>query len=266
MIVVGNSASGIDLSSQISTVSQHPLLISEKEGKTASIIPPTDDNPATELVPEIEEFIVENRSVRFANGRVENDIDSVVFCTGYMYSFPFLASLEPKIVSTGERTQNLYQQIFYHPIPTLSFIGLPQRIVPLPVSEAQGAVIARVLSGRLALPSQENMKAWESDLIAQRGTGKGFHTLAFPLDAKYINHLHDWSLEALPKSDLANGGKGKIPPYWGEEKQWVRESFPLIKVASRNLGPERHKITTLKELGFDFEISKAEKASETAKL
>lgn len=266
VIVVGNSASGIDLSAQISTVSQRPLLISEKEGKSTSIIPPIDDNPATELVPEIEEFIIESRSVRFANGRVEHNIDNVVFCTGYMYSFPFLASLEPKIVSTGERTQNLYQQIFYHPIPTLSFIGLPQRIVPLPVSEAQGAAIARVLSGRLTLPSQAIMKAWEEDLITAKGAGKGFHTLAFPLDAKYINYLHDWSLEALPKPELANGGKGKIPPYWGEEKQWVRESFPLIKVASRNLGPERHKITSLKELGFDFEQSKAEKSVDAARL
>ncbi|CAG8971591.1 hypothetical protein HYALB_00007983 [Hymenoscyphus albidus] len=242
VIVVGNSASGIDLSAQISTVSQHPLLISEKNGKSTSFIPPVDDSAATELVPEIEELIVEDRSARFKNGRVEKDIDSIVFCTGYMYSFPFLTSLEPKVVSSGERAQNLYQQIFYHPMPTLSFIGLPQRTVPFPVSESQAAVIARVLSGRLTLPSQADMRAWEDEQLVRKGAGKDF-----------IRWLFHWMLNTSITS-------GKIPPYWGEEKQWIRESFPLIKVASRNLGSERHKVTSLEELGFDFGKSKVERA------
>jgi hypothetical protein len=214
--------------------------------------------PGIEYVPEIAEFIVQDRAVRFVDGHIEKDVDCVIFCTGYMYSFPFLSSLQPPVVGTGERTQNLYQQIFYHPIPSLSFIGLPQRIVPFPVSEAQASIIARVLSQRLALPSPREMKAWEDTLIEEKGSGKSFHILAFPLDAAYINYLHDWALKASKNARLRNGGVGKIPPYWGEQQQWIRQRFPLIKIASRKLGADRHRVTSLQELGFDFERWKIE--------
>lgn len=96
------------------------------------------------------------------------------------------------------------------------------------------------------------MKLWEDDLIKDKGSGKSYHNMAFPLDATYINFLHDWALTAPKKEGLTNDGIGKIPPYWGEEQQWTRQQFPLIKVASRKLGASRHKVTTLEELGFDF--------------
>lgn len=224
------------------------------------------EDPAIEPVPEIEEFVVENRAVRFRSGRAENNIDHVVFCTGYIYSFPFLTSLVPPVVSNGDRAQNIYQHIFYHPTPTLCFIGLPQRTVPLPLSEAQGAVIARVLSGRLVLPLQKEMQQWEVDLIADRGAEKAFHTFGYPLDLAYINHLHDWSMQAIINKDLDNNGNGKVPPYWGLEMQWIRERTPLIKAASRDLGPDRHKVTSLKDLGFDFEKWRLQACAEKISL
>jgi hypothetical protein len=203
--------------------------------------------------PQISELITQDRTVVFEDGHIEKDVDSIIFCTGYMYSFPFLKGLSPPLVTDGTRTRNLYQQIFYYPDPTLSFLGLPQRIVPLPVSESQSAVIARLYSGRLSLPTESKMKAWEDAVVAEKGDSRSFHTLAFPLDAQYINLLHDWALSAKLEPKLPNNGKGKIPPYWGAEQQWVRERFPLIKAASRALGEDRFKITSLKELGFDFE-------------
>lgn len=216
--------------------------------------------------PQISELIVQERTVVFEDGQIEKDVDSIIFCTGYMYSFPFSSHLSPPLVTNGNRTRNLYQQIFYHPSPTLSFIGLPQRIVPLPVSECQSAVIARIYSGRLSLPSESKMRAWEDSLVSEKGDSKSFHTLAFPLDAQYINFLHDWALSAQPEAKLGNDGKGKIPPYWGAEQQWVRERFPLIKLASRALGEDRFRITSLGELGFDYEEWKKENEAPTLKL
>ncbi|KAL3418123.1 putative flavin dependent monooxygenase [Phlyctema vagabunda] len=261
VIIVGHSASGIDLANQIATVSQQPVIISEKN---VSSVPIEADGLKLAL-PEIQEFLPEKRTVRFTNGHVETNVDRIVFCTGYMYSYPFLRSLAQAIVSDGSRVQNLYQHIFYHPIPTLSFVGLPQRIVPMPVSEAQSAVIARVLSGRLSLPTQAEMQSWEEDLIAERGDGKNFHTLKFPLDVTYMNDLHDWSISALTRDGLTAHDQGKIPPYWGAEKRWVRERILLIKQASSKLGAKRSEITSLAELGFDFDEEKNGMASD-AKL
>lgn len=73
----------------------------------------------------------------------------------------------------------------------------------------------------------------------------------------YINKLHDASLSAEKNPQLANDGVGKIPPYWDEEKAWIREQFPQIKLASRKLGDRKHEVKTIADLGFDFQAWKA---------
>lgn len=260
VIVVGNSASGIDLSAQIATVAQAPVLVSEKEKpnpstpSTPAAAPVDNVPPPTRNVPEIVEFLPAQRGVRFADGVVEINIDAVVFCTGYFYSFPFLRSLDPPVVvADGSHVPDLYEHILTIHEPTLAFLGIPQRIVPFPVAEAQSAWVARLFSGRLPLPSIETMKSWEAALVAERGIGKQLHNLAFPRDVTYINQLHDRSMEAARNpSLLSNDGVGKLPPYWGPEKAWVRERFPMIKLAARALGEKRHGVQTLEQLGFDY--------------
>jgi len=59
---------------------------------------------------------------------------------------------------------------------------------------------------------------------------------------------------------------GKEPPYWGEKEYWTRERFPAIKKAFQALGEDRHKIRSLREVGFDFEEWKREKESEGKQL
>lgn len=260
VIVVGNSASGIDLSAQIATVAQSPVLVSEKETpnpstpSTPAAAPADNVPPPTKNVPEIIEFLPAQRGVRFADGVVETNIDAVVFCTGYFYSFPFLRSLDPPVVvADGSHVPDLYDHILSIHEPTLTFLGIPQRIVPFPVAEAQSAWIARLFSERLPLPSTETMQKWLGELIAEKGIGKQLHNLAFPRDVEYINRLHDRSMEAARNSDLLpNEGVGKLPPYWGPEKAWTRERFPMIKLAARSLGEKRLGIQTLEQLGFDY--------------
>lgn len=192
-----------------------------------------------------------DRAVRFANGRIEKGVDAVVFCTGYFYSYPFL-SKDLRLVSDGQRTQHVYQQIFQTTYPTLAFLALPQKIIPFPIAECQAAVIARVWSKRLQLPNKSEMNQWEDIVIKERGTGTNFHNLVFPLDADYIKELHDWSLQAKPK------GKGKTPPYWGEKERWMRERFPAIKKAFANRGSDKHQVRSVEELGFDYEVWRAQ--------
>lgn len=270
VIVVGNSASGIDLSAQIATMASLPVLVSEKEQPNPSTpstpaVAPTDSSqpPKPTLnVPEIVEFLPESRSVRMADGSIHANIDAVVFCTGYFYSFPFLQDLDPPVVvADGSYVPNLYEHILNIDEPTLAFLGIPQRIVPFPVAEAQSAWVARLYSGRLPMPSTSSMRTWLDALVADRGgVGKALHNMAFPRDVHYINNLHDLSLkaEARPDLGLENDGVGRLPPYWGPDKAWARERFPLIKLAARALGEKRHSIHTLEELGFDYKKWKEE--------
>lgn len=242
------------MSVQLSTVAKLPVFVSEKE--KSSVVQPQTDTPWAANVPEIVEFLPATRGVRFANGRVESEIDAVIFCTGFHYSYPFLKSIEPSIVVPGGgHAAHLWEHILYAADPTLAFLSVPQRIVPFPVSEAQSAVISRIWSGRLAPPSGAAMEAWVEDQHRIKGEGKAIHVMTSPEDVDYVNRLHDISGTAAKAVDLSleNEGSGKKPPYWNLETRWIREQVPKIKLASRAVGERRHELRTLKDLGFDYE-------------
>jgi hypothetical protein len=232
------------------------VIVSEKE-KPTSI---HNGSMSITYRPEISEFTSQDRAVRFVDGHIETDIDSILFCTGYQYSFPFLRGLMYPVVTTGERTNFTYQHIFYYLQPTLAFLTLPQRIVPFPVAEAQSAYMARVFSGRITLPILQEMEAWEDGIIQAKDHGKGFHNLGFPEDGQYFNKLYELSMSATIRlsGGLSNEGQGKLPPFWDEEKQWTRQRFPMIKQAALKLGDKRREVRCLRDLGFDFEKWKDE--------
>ncbi|KAF2648884.1 FAD/NAD(P)-binding domain-containing protein [Lophiostoma macrostomum CBS 122681] len=255
VVVVGNSASGVDISTQIASVAQQPVLWSSR---SSSMLKPQSDARKREHPP-IHRLLPDTRGVEFEDGVVETGIDTIVFATGYFYSLPFLKNISPPLVSDGSHVQHTYQHLFYAPRPTLSFLVLNQRVIPFPVAEAQSAVLARVYSGRLQLPSLSEMQKWEQQTIDENGNGKNFHLLPFPKDANYINQLSTWAMSAVAKESLENHGKGKMPPRWGEWEFWCRENFPAIRAAFGARGEARYDIRSLKELGFDYEEHLAEK-------
>lgn len=239
VIVVGGAASGLDISTQISTVCQKPLLNSIRE--TVRVEPGSD--AMKEQVPAISEYLVADRGVRFEDGRVEKNIDAIVYCTGYLYSYSFFKTIDPPLVTTGRRAIGIYQQIFNIAHPTLAFTTLGQKIFPFPMSEAEGAAIAKVWSNKLTLPSKEEMEAWEQSRVEELGDGTSFNVYGYPKDADHINHLHDWNM-------TSDGGVTKEPPFWDEKARWVRKIYTEIKNKFVEEGSKAH---SLEELGFEFE-------------
>lgn len=292
VVVVGNSASGVDIGAQIMTACKLPLIQSSKS--ESAFLP--ESSPKRVEKPEIVEYIAKDRSIRFSDDTTEANIDAIVYCTGYFYSFPFLSSLSPPLTTTGEYVENLYQHIFYRPHPTLAFGVLNQKVIPFPLAEAQAAVVARVWSGRLELPSEAEMAGWEERIVRENGKGRRFHVLPFPKDADYINMLHDWAMSVDHKTSdsstshelrrrrmsstserkpTTNGNSsmngsavtvGKEPPYWGEKEYWTRERFPAIKKAFQGFGEERREKRTLESVGFSFEEWKMEREEEGRRL
>lgn len=252
VLVVGNAASGSDIGAQIAEACALPLIFSTRSPSYLF----AEDPDRYLMRPAIAEYLPATRGVRFEDGMAEDDIDAILYCTGYLYSYPFLqhahggvAAPNAGLITTGERVQNLYQHMFYRPRPTLVFLGLPQKVIPLPFVEAQSAVVAKVLSGQITLPDEAEMAAWEVDRIAERGAGRAFHLFKFPEDADHINFLHDWA-QGVARDGLA---AGKVPPHWGPRQYWMRELFPKIRQAYLSLGQERFQKKTLEEIGFDFE-------------
>lgn len=82
------------------------------------------------------------------------DVDVVVFGTGYLFSFPFLPFQKDNLIKTGQKVHHLDHFMFYKNNPTLGFLGLPIRVVPLPLMQRQSIVMARYWSGKIPmLPS-----------------------------------------------------------------------------------------------------------------
>lgn len=236
-IVVGNGPSGTDIALQINRVSNRKTMVSVRSPTPL----PRLTYMACEEVPEIEEFIVDGRGIRFKDGRVETEVDSVIFCTGFLYDYPFLTDLKEKLITTGFGVHGLYKHIFCIDHPTIVFPALNMKAAPWPLSEAQAAAFAAVWSNNIQLPPIEAMQEWAKNLYENEG--EEMHIFRTPTsDGLYINDLYGW-VEQSPR-------KGKEPPCWDDIAFWQRSIFPQAKLKFETDG---YKATSLGDLGFHYD-------------
>jgi thioredoxin reductase len=108
-----------------------------------------------EVKPNIDRFSG-GRTVRFVDG-TEEEIDLVVYCTGYKITFPFF---DPKLLAAPEnRMPPLYRRVASVDRPGLYFIGLIQPLgAIMPIAEAQSEWVADLLGGRGSLPPATEMR------------------------------------------------------------------------------------------------------------
>jgi ABC-type multidrug transport system ATPase subunit len=97
----------------------------------------------------------EGRRVHFEDGSVEK-VDTIVYCTGYNLSFPFLGS---RIVAPDPQGMALYRRVVDPAWPGLYFIGLVNVLGPVnPLSEMQSEWVADLLEARIGLPPRVSMR------------------------------------------------------------------------------------------------------------
>jgi thioredoxin reductase len=117
------------------------------------------------------------RSVRFLDGS-EEEIDLVVYCTGYKVTFPFF---DPEVFSAPDNRMPLFRRVVSVERPGLYFVGFIQPLGPImPLAEAQCEWIADLLTGRAALPAAGEMKreiAREERKQAKRFVASKRHTV-----------------------------------------------------------------------------------------
>jgi cation diffusion facilitator CzcD-associated flavoprotein CzcO len=117
------------------------------------------------------------RTVRFVDGS-EEEIDLVVYCTGYKMNFPFF---DPKVLAAPDNRLPLYRRVVSVERPGLFFIGFIQPLGPImPLAEAQCEWVADLLGGRATLPAAGEMKreiAREERKQAKRFVSSKRHTV-----------------------------------------------------------------------------------------
>lgn len=104
--------------------------------------------------PNIDRF-ASGRAVRFADGS-EEEIDLVIYCTGYEIAFPFL---DERVFAARDNRMPLYKRAVAVENPGLYFVGFVQPLGPImPIAEAQSEWIADLLTGGAALPPAAEMR------------------------------------------------------------------------------------------------------------
>jgi cation diffusion facilitator CzcD-associated flavoprotein CzcO len=126
--------------------------------------------------PNIERF-TGGRGVRFVDG-TEEEVDLVVYCTGYKITFPFF---RPEVLSAPDNRLPLYRRVVSVERPGLYFIGFIQPLGPImPLAEAQVEWVADLLAGRAALPAPAEMQreiAAEEERQRKRFVASKRHTV-----------------------------------------------------------------------------------------
>ena len=235
-------------------VCEHPLLVAQIEKS-----PYHTDEPYTRDYPSLVALMPDERAAKFADRSIERDIDTIILCTGYAYSFPFLAPIDPTIKVDGICALPLYQYIFHTQHPNLAFIETPEMIVPFPLAECQAAAVARVWSGRLDLSSLHRMQNWREGVVCERGGGRGFHALTPPLDLDYMKDMYDWCRKAKDGAMTdEKAERGKIPKLWDAQACWLRMTAANMKKAFNAKGEERSNVLHYEELGFRFDEAENE--------
>jgi dimethylaniline monooxygenase (N-oxide forming) len=180
------------------------------------------------------------KSVRLVDGRILEDIDSIVYCTGYDAETPFLPpefNAYPRIGDVG----NLYRNVWLlHPDPkvrnSLAFIGQ----VGIPISglaqfELHAMAVAQVWAGKTPLPSFAEMKAWHRRHLKYRESmyNKQKHKSVFyTAFVRFSDHL-EWMNWAA--------GTGIFEHFswfnWRSWAFWLRDRKLYYKVKSGLLTP-----------------------------
>ncbi|CAA0826867.1 Flavin-containing monooxygenase FMO GS-OX-like 9 [Striga hermonthica] len=155
VVVVGNSLSGQDISMELVNVAKEVHLSSKSLNISQGLSKVISKYDNLHLHSQIES-LQEDGKVSFAD-RSSITADTIVYCTGYSYSFPFLDT-KGIVVVDDDRVGPLYEHTFPPSLaPSLSFIGIPRKIIGFPFFESQAKWIAQVLSGKKMLPSWDDM-------------------------------------------------------------------------------------------------------------
>ncbi|KAL0869187.1 hypothetical protein ABMA27_007470 [Loxostege sticticalis] len=150
VLIVGAGPSGLDLAIHLSNITaklvhSHHLRYHE---------PFFSDTYMKK--PDIKMFT--SNGVIFQDGSFE-DVDNVIFCTGYGFTYPFLDK-GVGVEASGKFVLPLYQHTVNIRHPTMAFVGVAKQIF-MCVREAQADYVAALAASRFQLPSQETMmKAW----------------------------------------------------------------------------------------------------------
>jgi thioredoxin reductase len=159
ILCVGGRASGGDLARELKAFARNVWVADNGTGDWGK----NDDDSAeagnVKVCNRMSGISEDGTKVLLEGGGELEDIDIIIYCTGYDYSYPFFkdGSIPLKLLGNDRRVTPLHKQLWHALFPQCSFVGLQQIIVPLPFFEFQArAVVHQALNGFEGLTSAES--------------------------------------------------------------------------------------------------------------
>ncbi|MEE6496141.1 hypothetical protein FKM82_002239 [Ascaphus truei] len=138
--------------------------------------------------PNIKEFT--ETSAVFDDGSVMENVDVVIFATGYSYAYPFM---DDSIVKNSKNQVSLYKGVFPPTLEktTLGVIGLVQSLGGIPpTSDIQARWAIGVLKGSCKLPPKDKML---EELNEAEGEKKSWFGHSESLSTDYVTYMDELS-------------------------------------------------------------------------
>lgn len=148
VLVLGGSASGRDIAVEISRCADKVLLSHRGDAGICELPKNVTEHQPIKMVDNDGKLILMDDE--------RCSVDAIVFCTGYLYEFPFLHE-SCGITVKENRVSPLYKQMFNIHNPSMAFIGVPSIICPFHLFSMQARWIINVLTGASKLPSKKEM-------------------------------------------------------------------------------------------------------------
>ncbi|KAG7535044.1 FAD/NAD(P)-binding domain superfamily [Arabidopsis thaliana x Arabidopsis arenosa] len=200
VVVVGSSMSGQDISIELVKVAKEVHLSAKSLEIPPGLTKVIEKHQNLHLHPQIESLEEDGRVI-FDDGSCIV-ADTILYCTGYDYKLPFLES-KGRVEIDDNRVGPLFEHTFSPYLsPSLSFVGIPRKLIGFPFFESQAKWIAKLLSGKTSLPSSDQMMQSISEFYLSRVADgipkRNTHDIAdFNYSDKYADyigfpHLEEW--------------------------------------------------------------------------
>ncbi|XP_054837407.1 flavin-containing monooxygenase 5-like [Eublepharis macularius] len=153
------------------------------------------------MKPNVNEFT--EKGVIFEDGCREENIDVVIFATGYSFAFPFI---DESVISVGNNQVPLYKFVFPPHLErsTLAIIGLLQPLgAIMPIAELQSRWATRVFKGLIKLPSADMMM---DDVVKKTKKNEKWYAPSqhISLQVQYVDHMDELACLSGVKPKLLN--------------------------------------------------------------
>ncbi|KAJ8520213.1 hypothetical protein ONZ45_g2943 [Pleurotus djamor] len=183
VLVVGNANSANDVAAQLTRTAQTPVFRSVRRDPFPGF--PSLSDEKIQNVPPLAQFTIsptgdgpKQAMAVLKDGTILEDIDTVIFATGYKPSPSFVhvggieedGNLKP-LVSAADQPQRIpsvHRHIIYAPNHTLGFIGSPMSFTPFTIADVSSTWLSLAWSGQIEYPdSVDGRLQFERERLAK---------------------------------------------------------------------------------------------------